>query len=134
MDYNSSILNKRVFMSFIYHITPRTDWEAALESGDYRPASLESEGFIHCSTKDQVAPVANALYTGHTGLDLLVIDTERLSAKLQWDAPAHPDPGNVSAELRDKFPHIYGPLNLDAVIEVRKFVSNADGIFIFPNS
>lgn len=120
-------------MPLIYHITPRTDWEAAKESGDYRPASLESEGFIHCSTDVQAAHVANAFYSGQTGLALLVIDPERLSAKLQWDPPAHPAPEKAPAALRGEFPHIYGALNLDAVVEVRNFLPNEDGIFNFPN-
>ncbi len=121
-------------MSIIYHITPRTDWEAAQKSGDYRPASLESEGFIHCSTDVQAAPVANAFYSGQTGLVLLVIDPEHLSVKLQWDPPAHPAPESAPPELDGKFPHIYGALNLDAVVDVLNFAPNADGVFVFPNS
>ena len=116
----------------IYHITPRTDWETALKNGDYRPASLENEGFIHCSTDVQAAPVANAFYSGQTGLVLLVIDPERLSAKLQWDPPAHPAPEKAPAELRGKFPHIYGALNLDAVVNVLDFSPDKDGRFSFP--
>jgi uncharacterized protein (DUF952 family) len=121
-------------MPLIYHITSRVDWEAAIKSGDYRPASLESEGFIHCSTDVQAAPVANAFYNGQAGLVLLVIETEKLSAPLRWEAPAHPDPAKASAELRGDFPHIYGALNLDAVVEVRDFSPNENGIFTFPNS
>ncbi len=120
-------------MPLIYHITPRTDWDVAQQRGDYRPASLESEGFIHCSTDVQAAPVANAFYSGQTGLVLLVIDTEHLSAKLQWDPPAHPAPEKAPAELRGKFPHIYGALNLEAVVDVLDFPPNEDGIFSFPN-
>ena len=121
-------------MTIIYHITPRTDWEAAQQSGDYRPTSLESEGFIHCSTDAQAAHVANAFYSGQTGLVLLVIDPKRLSAKLQWDPPAHPAPEKAPAALRGEFPHIYGALNLDAVVEVRDFSPNENGDFSFPNT
>ncbi len=117
----------------IYHITPRTDWETAQQNGDYRPASLESEGFIHCSTDVQAASVANAFYSGQTDLVLLVIDPECLSAKLQWDPPAHPDPAKAPPELRGDFPHIYGALNLDAVVDVLDFAPNADGTFTFPS-
>ena len=120
-------------MSLIYHITPRSDWEAAQKRGDYRPASLENEGFIHCSTDVQAAPVANAFYSGQTGLVLLVIDPERLSAKLQWDPPAHPEPEKAPPELRGKFPHIYGPLNLDAVVDVLDFSPDENGLFSFPD-
>ena len=121
-------------MPFIYHIIPLTNWETAQQRGDYRPASLEHEDFIHCSTDVQAAPVANAFYSGQTGLVLLVIDPERLSAKLQWDLPAHPAPEKAPAELRGKFPHIYGPLNLDAVVDVLDFAPDQNGIFTFPIS
>jgi uncharacterized protein (DUF952 family) len=120
-------------MLLIYHIATQENWSSAIESGDYRPASLESEGFTHCSTDIQVAPVANAFYAGQTGLVLLVIDPKRLSAKLQWDPPAHPDPAKAPVELRGDFPHIYGPLNLDAVIYVLDFSPDERGEFSFPS-
>lgn len=120
-------------MPLIYHITPRTDWDAAQANGTYRPASLESEGFIHNSTDVQAPLVANAFYHGRMDLVLLVIDTERLTAKLQWDPPAHPEPEKAPEALRGKFPHIYGALNLDAVVEVLDFSPNKNGIFSFPN-
>lgn len=119
-------------MPIIYHIIPRTDWEAAQQNGAYRPPSLKSEGFIHCSTDQQAAPVANAFYSGQEGLVLLIIDTEQLSATLQWDPPAHPAPEKTPAALSGKFPHIYGTLNLDAVVDVLNFSPDEDGIFTFP--
>ena len=118
-------------MSLIYHITPRADWEAAQANGKYITASIETEGFIHCSTDQQAAHVANAFYAGQTGLVILVIDPERLSANLQWDPPAHPAPESAPASLHGEFPHIYGPLNLDAVIEALEFAPNEDGVFVF---
>ena len=121
-------------MPLIFHITTRTDWEAAQQRGNYRPTSLESEGFIHCSPDVQAAHVANAFYRGQMGLVLLVIDTELLSAKLKWDPPAHPATEKAPAELRGKFPHIYGPLNLVAVVDVLDFTANEDGVFSFPKN
>jgi len=121
-------------MHLIYHITPRIDWDAAKENGSYITASLAIEGFIHCSTDQQAAHVANAFYSGQKDLVLLVIDTEHLNANLQWDPPAHRAPEKAPTMLRGEFPHIYGALNLDAVVEVRDFAPNADGIFAFPNS
>lgn len=120
-------------MTAIYHITPRTDWDAAQAAGAYTAASLASEGFIHCSTAAQAAPVANAFYTAQRGLVLLVIDTERLTAKWQWDPPAHPAPDKAPAALHGKFPHIYGALNLDAVVDVLPLEPDADGQFHFPS-
>ena len=113
----------------IYHLTPRIDWQFAQERGEYRAESLKSEGFIHCSTAEQVAPVANAFYHAQQGLALLVIDPEKLTAPLQWEPPAHPAPESAPKSLHGKSPHIYGALNLDAVIEIRAFEPNAEGIF-----
>ena len=121
-------------MSLIYHITPRADWATAQKIGEYRPESLASEGFIHCSTEAQAAPVANAFYPAQSGLILLVIDPARLTAPLQWDPPVHPAPESAPASLHGEFPHIYGALNLDAVIETREFEPNTDGIFSFPHA
>ncbi|MBT3338987.1 MAG: DUF952 domain-containing protein [Anaerolineae bacterium] len=119
-------------MSLIYHITTRSDWDAAQEKGGYVAASLESEGFIHCSTELQAAPVANAFYAGQKGLVILVIDPEKLTSPLQWDPPAHPAPESAPASLQGEFPHIYGALNLDAVIDVLSFEPNKTGEFSFP--
>ena len=121
-------------MPLIYHIISRTDWESAQQSGEYRAESLASEGFIHCSTEEQVAPVANTFYPAQKGLLLLVIDPDRLSAPLQWDPPAHPAPEAASTSLHGEFPHIYGALNLHAVIETREFEPDSKGIFTFPLS
>ncbi len=118
-------------MSLIYHIITSSDWESAQEKGEYRAKSLATEGFIHCSTEGQVAPVANAFYTKQKDLLLLVIDSEKLTSPLRWDPPAHPDPEKAPTELHGKFPHIYGALNLDAVVKVLDFSPNPNGHFSF---
>ena len=121
-------------MTLIYHITSHTDWKSAQQKGEYRAESLAIEGFIHCSTEEQAAPVANAFYPAQMGLLLLVIDPDRLASPLQWEPPAHPAPESATASLHGKFPHIYGALNLDAVIEIREFEPNSEGFFSFPLS
>ncbi len=118
----------------IYHIIPRSGWEVAQKKGEYRAESLDTEGFIHCSTEEQAAPVANAFYSAQSGLLLLVIDSEKLAAPLQWDPPAHPAPESAPVSLQGKFPHIYGALNLDAVIETHEFEPDNNGLFTFPSS
>ncbi len=119
----------------IYHITTRADWQAAQADGQYAPPSLAKEGFIHFSRADQVSGVANAFYAGQNGLVLLEVDVARLSANLRWEPPAHPGgaapQGQPHAE--DLFPHLYGPLNLDAVRAVHDFTPNPAGLFQFPN-
>lgn len=116
----------------IYHITSRTAWNQARQRGDYRPESLETEGFIHCSTDEQVIPVVEKFYTGQDGLILLVIEPKRLTSDLKWEPPAEgvPPPGVAEDAL---FPHIYGPINLEAVVRVFDLQSQPDGKYKFPS-
>lgn len=123
----------------ILHITSRVEWQAAQALGDYRTPSLETDGFIHLSTSKQVVHVANAFYRGQSGLVLLVVDEARVSlrevegqSRVKWEAPAGPPASGISQD--DKFPHVYGPLNLDAVVDVLDFIPDADGNFQFPAS
>ena len=112
----------------IYHITSRSAWNEARERGDYRAESLETEGFIHCSTESQVVPVAERFYAGLSDLLLLVIEPARLASDLKWEPPAGgtPPPGIPEGDL---FPHVYGPINLDAVVQVLDLQANPDGKF-----
>lgn len=112
----------------IFHITSHTAWDDAKKRGNYRAESLETEGFIHCSTQSQVLPVAENYYKGQTGLIVLAIEPTLLSAALKWEPPSGgaPPPGVPDGDL---FPHIYGPINLDAVIKVIDLESKPDGAF-----
>ena len=74
----------------IIHLTSRHAWQAAQQNGNYRAASLDSEGFIHCSTADQIVRVANAFYAGQHGLVLLLVEPQALTAELKWEPPAGP--------------------------------------------
>jgi uncharacterized protein (DUF952 family) len=115
----------------IYHITSRTAWAEARARGDYRSESLETEGFIHCSTETQVVQVAENFYKGARDLLLLVIEPACLTSDLRWEAPSGgtPPPGVPEGDL---FPHVYGPINLDAVVQVVDMQSNPDGKFSPP--
>lgn len=116
----------------IYHITSRAAWNDARQRVDYRAQSLETEGFIHCSTKSQVLPVAEKYYTGQRGLVLLMIDPSLLSSDLKWEPPsggASP-PGVPQGDL---FPHIYGPINLEAVVNVFDLESDPNGKYTLPS-
>jgi uncharacterized protein (DUF952 family) len=115
----------------IYHITSLEAWNEARQRGDYRTDSLSIEGFIHCSTQEQVVPVAEKYYKGQGSLILLVIEPERLTADLKWEPPAEgaPPPGVPDGSL---FPHIYGPINLEAVVRVFDLQSQPDGKYGFP--
>jgi len=102
----------------ICHICTASDWEAAQAAGFYHAASLETEGFIHCSRPDQVLRVANLYFPGITDLLLLWIDTTQVSGTIRWE----PVEG-------DTYPHIYGILNLDAVTKAVPLTPRAGGSF-----
>jgi uncharacterized protein (DUF952 family) len=114
----------------IYHITHTESWQSGQP---YRAASLESEGFIHFSRLDQVLGVANAFYIGQSGLILLEVDVDRLTSELRWEAPVHPSgapAGSIPPE--SLFPHLYGPLNPEAVLAAHPFPPGPDGTFALP--
>jgi len=109
----------------IFHITSKQDWSAAQTQDEYTAPSLATEGFIHFSTDKQALHVANAFYRGRTDLVLLTVDESRLKSELKWEPPAGPPADNISEA--DLFPHLYGPLNLDAVASVLDFQPDSDG-------
>jgi uncharacterized protein (DUF952 family) len=115
-------------VSVIYHITTRREWEQTRT--DYRAPSLDSEGFIHCSTAEQVVKVAKAFFHSQRDLVLLCIEPARLASELRWEAPAHPDSAPMT-ESQEQFPHIYGPINRDAIVRALDFPPDADGHFCF---
>jgi uncharacterized protein (DUF952 family) len=108
----------------IYHITSRTSWLAAQKSGEYTADSLAVQGFIHCSKANQVVRVANTWYTAQRGLVLLEVDESRLKSEVRWE------PG--TDKLDELFPHIYGPLNLEAVTQAYSFEPDSSGQFSLP--
>lgn len=121
-------------MTTILHITQRANWEAAQKTGEYRTESLESEGFTHASTALQVMRVANKFYAGQSDLVMLFIDTERVKPEVIWEAPLHPGSSQPDTSTSEKFPHIYGPLNIDAVISLIDFPLQPDGTFKMPDA
>ncbi len=119
-------------MPIIYHITTKQAWQAAQHDGIYRAESLESQGFIHLSQRGQVLRVADAIYRGVTGLVLLCVDTERLRAPLKYEPPDTSVPAeHVQTEF---FPHLYGALNVDAVMLAVDFPPSLDGCFTLPDT
>lgn len=106
----------------ILHIVKKETWDEARKVGEYRGDTLASEGFIHCSQPDQVIEVADYVFQGTQGLILLVIDEAKVVSEIKYE-----DPGNNKL-----YPHIYGPLNIDAVIKTVDFPANDDGTFSLP--
>lgn len=96
-------------MPIIYHVTSSEEWETANEKGFYTAPSLTTEGFIHCSKEEQVQGVLQRYFVGKNDLVKLTIDTNKLNSPLQYDH---------SPSINEDFPHVYGPINFDAVIRV----------------
>ncbi|CAJ37903.1 DUF952 domain-containing protein [Methanocella arvoryzae] len=115
-------------MSIILHIARRQDWEASVPYGYYEPDSLDTDGFIHCSTIGQTVDIANQFYANQQDLVLLCIDKYQTEAEVKYEVPACA--GDEWAG--SLFPRIYGPLNLSAVVLVVEFVPGEDGMFKLP--
>lgn len=104
----------------ILHIAAAPAWEAARATGSYTAESFATEGFIHCSDPGQVIAVANRLFRGRTDLVLLQIDASRLAAPVRYE--------NLEGGV-ELFPHVYGPLPLDAIVRTMAFAPDAEGQF-----
>lgn len=116
-------INHQTTSQPLFHILPRSDWGRAQAEDTYAPESLETEGFIHCSTQDQVIRVANKYYPGQKGLLLLCIDQEKLSHEVRYED---------TMGVGECFPHIYGPLNPNVVTAVCELESDQEGRFTMP--
>jgi uncharacterized protein (DUF952 family) len=92
----------------IYHVTTKENWDKAIATGFYEAPSLHTEGFIHNSTATQVQGVLERYYTGQTNLVLLHIEETKLTAALKYE---------LAPSVNEMFPHIFGVINLDAVIK-----------------
>jgi uncharacterized protein (DUF952 family) len=112
-------------MTTILHIANSANWHSAQIAESYEADSLSTQGFIHCSRPDQVLGVANSnnRFDGQDDLVLLCIDPELVAAEIRHE--------NLDG-AGDLFPHIYGPLNLDAVTDVLDFTRGDDGEFTLP--
>ena len=106
-------------MERIVHICRRGEWITAQDLGKYESESLTDEGYIHCSRPEQVLKVANAYFPKQVDLVLIWIDPQKLTAELRWEV----SDGDI-------FPHVYGPLNLNAVVSTVDFLPDAEGNFL----
>lgn len=120
----------------IYHIATKKDLKTRTKDGAYIPEGFDSEGFIHCSGEPSVAMLILKDYFTELAQSeeilILEIDTSKLEADFKFEAPV-PKPEVEKSHVKDGilFPHIYGPLNINAVSGVSKAESR-DGEFIWP--
>lgn len=94
----------------LYHLATAEEWGRYQQDGAIEPASLESEGFVHCSRGEQVAGTLGRHFAGVTGLLALRLDGDGL--------------GGAALVIEDSygsgqaFPHVYGPIPVAAVFDV----------------
>lgn len=107
----------------IFHICSEEEWQRARVAGRYIPDGLPADGFVHCSDPGTVHLPANHLFPARTDLVLLQIDPTQLEVPIRWEPGVAEDPAGPW------FPHIYGPIDVAAVVAVHPFRRNAGGRF-----
>ncbi|WP_284227356.1 DUF952 domain-containing protein [Mycobacterium antarcticum] len=107
----------------LFHLCTAEEWESAQRSGERRPPSLDAQGFVHLSAREQVHLPANRLFTGRDDMVLLRLDAGRLGSPVRWEPGVETDPESMT------FPHLYGPLPVAAVTSVTIYRAGADGRF-----
>ena len=105
-----------------YHGVPERYWDTLAPSEPYVPPDFEREGFVHCTDGREAISITLTRYYKEVGGDWLVlsIDKSRIAAPVKYE-----DPAGI-------FPHVYGPLNRDAIVDVRPIGRAADGTFLPP--
>ncbi|MEM7549103.1 MAG: DUF952 domain-containing protein [Bacteroidota bacterium] len=101
---------------FIYHLCTQNQWNTQKDSVWYEDPSLKTERFIHACLEDQIKGVKNRFFSGQNDLLLLKIDPHKVNAEVRFES---------AKDVEDVFPHIYGKINKNSIIEVKKY-SNPD--------
>lgn len=102
----------------LHHAATRADWDARTET-DYRPAGLAVEGFVHCSTGEQLAATLARHYPGRDDLVLLTLDVGALTSDLVWED---------TSGRGEAYPHIYGPIPVPAITAIEALAVGGDGV------
>ena len=101
-------MSNEVSNDAILHITTHEAWAAAQQAGVVRPPSLDTEGFVHCSTPAQLDTTLDRHFRGAGPLLVLVLDPDAIAPDLRWEE-SHPG---------EAFPHVYAPIPVEAVVAV----------------
>ncbi|NGP76397.1 DUF952 domain-containing protein [Balneolaceae bacterium YR4-1] len=104
----------------IFHVVKKEDWKTQKKDSRYHPETIDTEGFIHCSTGRNIEEVTNRLYSGEDDILLIIINTTLVDPEIRYENCGNSD---------IKYPHIYGPLNMDAVIDKIELASEDDGSY-----
>jgi uncharacterized protein (DUF952 family) len=122
----------------IYHLVTQKDLNAQTEDNYYRPDNFEKDGFIHCTAEQSTSLHVLEDYFSEISKSniilVLEIDVTKLKSEVKYESPA-PIQGGGTRHLKDGtlFPHIYGSLNIDAVVGVGK-AERAGDKFVWPSS
>ena len=108
-------------MSFIYHLVSPKDWQKALNRKAYAPPSLQEEGFIHCSSKEQLLESAQRYFGEETELVVLRIPEKRVATFLKWE----------SSFQGQAFPHLYGKLQFHQIETTDMLYRNQSGDWLW---
>ena len=103
----------------IFHLVPSKRWQKALIEGRYEPESLKKEGFIHCSTWEQLLETADLYFKDDDSLEVLFIIERHVKKILKWE----------KSRNEQDFPHLYGKFPFESVETTRKLLRNAEGKF-----
>jgi uncharacterized protein (DUF952 family) len=113
-----------VLVNIIYKIAPEKLWRDAERTGTFTGAPVDvADGFIHFSTADQVQETARKHFHGQTDLILAAIDSTALSDAVRWE----PSRGGAL------FPHLYGPMPMEAVRWTKPLACDAGGSPVIPD-
>lgn len=110
--------------SLTYHLVPSAEWHAADPAQPYIPSAFATDGFVHCTDgADELAATANRHFSQFDGeLLALVLDRSRLEAPVRYEDP------------RQVYPHVYGPIERDAIVHVVPMGRDASGRFLAPEA
>ncbi|MFW5782070.1 MAG: DUF952 domain-containing protein [Candidatus Muiribacteriaceae bacterium] len=109
-------------MLFLLHVADRESWKIAKKEGQYKDISLNKEGYIHCSSPAQITKVVHKNFRNRDDLEILVIDPSKVKSTIRYEEA--PD-----GEL---YPHIYGPVNTDAIIKAIDMETDKEGKYLLP--
>jgi len=115
-------------MAKIFHIMDKAQWHEVKNNEYYVPESLNTDGFIHCSKADQILEVANRLFKGKPNLVILKIREADIQDILKYETPLE------TPQLPLKYPHIYGPLNTNAIEKAFDLHPDENGTFKLPKN
>jgi len=122
-------------MALIFHIVVEDDLRRCCCGDRYAPDSLRSEGFVHCADEAALIAVANDYYASVAKRVLVLkIDAARLGSEMRREAPA-PRPGGGTEHLHPgaTFPHVYGAVEIDAVVGAGELSRANSGRFAWPS-